>query len=228
HRPEAVRAVVGPAPLQGRHREVRVQARRRVECRARRRGRKPARVPWRQPRRRGAGADLPDLRVPGSPGARGAADRDLRAIRRQDQNHGPDRVPVGHGPRRHGRVGHAVGSRRVDGEARRAARRDEVGQMTRNPADAYIAAAPKAAQPHLRQLRAALKEAAPKAEERISYGIVGYFYPTRVVYFGGHAKHVALYPAGDAKGLEKYLYGASTLRFPLDEPLPIARIKSLV
>jgi len=100
--------------------------------------------------------------------------------------------------------------------------------MTRNPVDAYIAAAPKAAQPHLRQLRAALKEAAPKAEERISYGIVGYFYPTRVVYFGGHAKHVALYPAGDAKGLEKYLYGASTLRFPLDEPLPIARIKSLV
>jgi len=100
--------------------------------------------------------------------------------------------------------------------------------MTRNSVDAYIAAAPKAAQPHLRQLRAVIKEAAPKAEERISYGIVGYFYPTRMVYFGGHAKHVALYPAGDAKGLEKYLYGASTLRFPLDEPLPIARIKSLV
>jgi uncharacterized protein YdhG (YjbR/CyaY superfamily) len=49
-----------------------------------------------------------------------------------------------------------------------------------------------------------------------------------MIYFGGHAKHVALYPAGEAKGLEKYLYGASTLRFPLDEPLPIAKIKSLV
>ena len=94
--------------------------------------------------------------------------------------------------------------------------------------EAYIAAAPKAAQPHLRQLRALIRELAPKAEERISYGIVGYFYPTRMIYFGGHAKHVALYPAGDAKGLEKYLYGASTLRFPLDEPLPVAKIKSLV
>jgi uncharacterized protein YdhG (YjbR/CyaY superfamily) len=97
-----------------------------------------------------------------------------------------------------------------------------------NSPEAYIAAAPKAAQPHLRQLRALIRELAPKAEERISYGIVGYFYPTRMIYFGGHAKHVALYPAGDAKGLQKYLYGASTLRFPLDEPLPVAKIKALV
>ena len=94
--------------------------------------------------------------------------------------------------------------------------------------EAYIASAPKAAQPHLRQLRALIRELAPKAEERISYGIVGYFYPTRMIYFGGHAKHVALYPAGDAEGLRKYLYGASTLRFPLDEPLPVARIRALV
>ena len=94
--------------------------------------------------------------------------------------------------------------------------------------EAYIASAPQAAQPHLRQLRALIRQLAPKAEERISYGIVGYFYPTRMIYFGGHAKHVALYPAGKATGLEKYLYGASTLRFPLDEPLPVAKIKSLV
>ena len=94
--------------------------------------------------------------------------------------------------------------------------------------EAYIASAPRAAQPHLRQLRALIRQLAPKAEERISYGIVGYFYPNRMIYFGGHAKHVALYPAGEAKGLEKYLYGASTLRFPLDEPLPVAKIKALV
>ena len=94
--------------------------------------------------------------------------------------------------------------------------------------EAYIAAAPLAARPHLLQLRALIREAAPRAEERISYGIVGYFYPTRLIYFGAAAKHVALYPAGDAKGLERYLYGASTLRFPLDEPLPAAKIKALV
>jgi uncharacterized protein YdhG (YjbR/CyaY superfamily) len=94
--------------------------------------------------------------------------------------------------------------------------------------EAYIASQPRAAQPHLRRLRAAIKEVAPGAQERISYGIVGYFYPTRLVYIGGAAAHVALYPAGDAKGLKKYLYGASTLRFPLDQPLPLAKIKALV
>lgn len=98
----------------------------------------------------------------------------------------------------------------------------------KNDVDAYIAAAPQAAQPHLRQLRAAIKDVAPNAVERISYGIVGYFYPTRLIYFGGAKKHVAVYPAYDAKGLEKYRYGASTLRFPLSEPLPITRIKALV
>jgi uncharacterized protein YdhG (YjbR/CyaY superfamily) len=102
---------------------------------------------------------------------------------------------------------------------------------TRGPAadvDAYVASQPKAVQPYLRHLRAAIKEAAPKAQERISYGIAGYFYGGRLIYFGGAARHVALYPAGDAKGLEQFLYGASTLRFPLDQPLPIARIKALV
>lgn len=94
--------------------------------------------------------------------------------------------------------------------------------------EAYIASAPRASQAHLRRLRSAVKEAAPNAEERISYGIIGFFYPTRLVFIGGAEKHVAVYPAGDAKGLEKYLYGASTLRFPLDQPLPVARIKALV
>ena len=97
-----------------------------------------------------------------------------------------------------------------------------------NPIDAYIAAAPKAAQPHVRQLRATMRELAPKATERISYGIIGYFYPTRLFFIGAAKSHVAVYPAYDAKGLEKYRYGASTLRFPIDEPLPIAKIKALI
>jgi len=113
----------------------------------------------------------------------------------------------------------------------RSAGRSTTSPTRKSPAstpEAYIASQPKAAQPYLRLLRAAIKEAAPRAEERISYGIVGYFYPTRLVYFGGARNHVALYPAYDAKGLEKYRYGASTLRFPLDEPLPLAKIKALV
>ena len=94
--------------------------------------------------------------------------------------------------------------------------------------DAYIAAAPRAVRPRLRELRKAIRAAAPKAEERISYGIVGYFHHGRLIFFGNHAKHIGMYPAGDAKGLEKYQASKGTLRFPHDQPLPLARISKLV
>ena len=94
--------------------------------------------------------------------------------------------------------------------------------------DAYIAAAPKAVQPRLRELRKTIQTAAPKAEERISYGIVGYFYGGRLIYFAVHRNHIGLYPSGDAKGLEKYLHERATLQFPHDEPLPLAKIRKLV
>jgi uncharacterized protein YdhG (YjbR/CyaY superfamily) len=96
---------------------------------------------------------------------------------------------------------------------------------------AYIAAAPKAAQPHLRQLRALIKEAAPKAEERISYRMPHYRYRGRLVYFAAFDDHIGLYPAGYAekyKDLRKYMSGKGTLRFPLDEPLPAALIKRYI
>lgn len=97
--------------------------------------------------------------------------------------------------------------------------------------DAYIAAAPKAAQPLLRRLRALIKEAAPKAEERISYRMPHYHYHGRLVYFAAFKDHIGLYPAGYAekyKDLRKYMSGKGTLRFPLDEPLPAALIKRFI
>ncbi|HYU64574.1 MAG TPA: DUF1801 domain-containing protein [Verrucomicrobiae bacterium] len=94
--------------------------------------------------------------------------------------------------------------------------------------DAYIAAAPKAAQPLLRQLREMIREEAPDAEEKISYGIPFYEYRGRLVYIAAHKQHVALYPAGDANGLEVYLTQKSTLRFPIGQRLPIARIRKLI
>jgi uncharacterized protein YdhG (YjbR/CyaY superfamily) len=97
--------------------------------------------------------------------------------------------------------------------------------------DAYIAAAPKAAQPHLRQLRALIKEAAPMAEERISYKMPYYNYRGNLVYFSAFKNHIGLYPAGYAEKypeLKKYMAGKGTLRFPLDEALPVALIKKFV
>jgi uncharacterized protein YdhG (YjbR/CyaY superfamily) len=94
--------------------------------------------------------------------------------------------------------------------------------------DAYIEAAPNAARPHLRALRKTILTAAPKAQEKMSYGMPFYEYRGRLVYFAAFKKHVGVYAVGKAKGLEKYFYGASTLRFPFGEPLPAALIAKLV
>ena len=99
--------------------------------------------------------------------------------------------------------------------------------------DAYIAAAPAPTQPILRQLRAVIKAAAPKAEERISYGMPSYEYHGRLVYFAAFKNHVGLYAVGQehdsyAKELSGYLSGKSTARFPIGQPLPTALIRNVV
>jgi len=49
--------------------------------------------------------------------------------------------------------------------------------------DSYIKAAPQAVRDKLAQLRTLIKAAAPKAEERISYGMPYYGYEGRLAYF---------------------------------------------
>jgi uncharacterized protein YdhG (YjbR/CyaY superfamily) len=105
--------------------------------------------------------------------------------------------------------------------------------MTAKSVDAYITAAPMPAQTILRQLRQVIKAAAPKAEERISYGMPSYDYHGRLVYFAVFKNHVGLYAVGKAqdryaKELSAYLSGASTARFPIGEPLPVDLIRKVV
>ena len=97
--------------------------------------------------------------------------------------------------------------------------------------DAYIAAAPKAAQAHLRELRRIVRAAAPQAEERISYRMPYYHFHGRLVYFAAHTNHVGLYALGEtykAEGLQRYAAAKGTLQFPYGEPLPSAQIERLV
>lgn len=97
--------------------------------------------------------------------------------------------------------------------------------------DAYIAAAPKAAQPHLHQLRALIRETAPEAEERISYKMPSYRYRGNLVYFSAFKNHVGLYPGGHADKypeLARYMAGKGTLRFALGDPLPATLIKRFI
>ena len=99
--------------------------------------------------------------------------------------------------------------------------------------DGYLAAAPEAVRPLLAQLRQAIRKAAPEAEESISYGMPSYAHRGRLVYFAAWKKHVALYAAIPGEGayaeeLQPYLGAKSTLRFPVNEPLPVALIEKVV
>jgi uncharacterized protein YdhG (YjbR/CyaY superfamily) len=99
--------------------------------------------------------------------------------------------------------------------------------------DAYIAAAPKAAQPMLRQLRRAIRAAVPEADEGLSYRMPYYSYHGRLAYFAAHRQHVSLYAWGRvaeryARQVAKFRSSKSTLRFPFGTRIPVGLVQKLV
>ena len=98
--------------------------------------------------------------------------------------------------------------------------------------DAYIDAAPEAARPLLRELRALIRETVPEARESISYRMPYYSHLGRLVYFAAFEHHVGLYAtaAADryAPELKRYMSGKSTLHFAIGEALPVAGIRKLL
>ena len=99
--------------------------------------------------------------------------------------------------------------------------------------DAYIAAAPKAAQPLLNELREAIKTAAPQAKEKISYGMPSYEHHGRLADFAGYEGHVGLYGVAHVSSeqdaeVNKYLENQSTLRFSVGQKLPVSLVRKLI
>ena len=99
--------------------------------------------------------------------------------------------------------------------------------------DEYIAQAPKEVQEKLQELRAVIRITAPGAQERISYGMPYYDYKGRLVYFQLWKNHIGFYvptPVVEEhkSELQGYETTKATVRFPLDEQLPLALIEKLV
>ena len=99
--------------------------------------------------------------------------------------------------------------------------------------DEYIGLAEPKAKKALRDIRKTIKSAAPKAEEVISYQIPGYKYHGMLVFFAAWKNHISLYPAPwRAESLKKemsaYEGSKGTIKFPIDEPMPLALIKKMV
>lgn len=100
--------------------------------------------------------------------------------------------------------------------------------------DEYISSLPAELQSIMRQIRAVIQKAAPKATETISYGMPTYKLNGKpVVYFAAFKSHIGLYatPQGHEafeKELSKYKQGKGSVQFPLDEPMPLKLIERMV
>jgi len=97
----------------------------------------------------------------------------------------------------------------------------------------YLAAVTEDKRAALQKLRKAIKAAAPKAEECISYQIPAFRLNGKfLVAYGAGANHCAFYPGSVVQALKKELKGydtsKGTVRFPADKPLPSALVRKLV
>ena len=97
---------------------------------------------------------------------------------------------------------------------------------------AYIRAAPREGQPHLRRLYAILKGAAPQAEETIKWGTPFFVEPRFVFAFSAHKAHCSFAPslaamAAFRKELAKHETTRGLLKLPYDKPLHEALIRKI-
>ncbi len=99
--------------------------------------------------------------------------------------------------------------------------------------DGYIADFPKDIQQILKQIRATIKKAAPKAEEAIKYAIPTFILNGNLVHFAAYKNHIGFYatPSGHnqfEKELSCYKQGKGSVQFPLNEPMPLGLITKIV
>lgn len=96
----------------------------------------------------------------------------------------------------------------------------------------YAAAFPVTVQKRLREMRAAIKKAAPKAEEKISYSMPAFTLGSMLVYYAAHKNHIGFYPfttaiAAFKKELARYKTAKGSIQFPHSEPLPLDLISQI-
>ena len=99
--------------------------------------------------------------------------------------------------------------------------------------DDYIARHPKNIQEILEKIRATIKKAAPQAKETIKYQMPTFTQNGNLVHFAAYKSHIGLYPApreveAFKKELSDYEGSKSSIRFPIDKPIPLTLISRIV
>jgi uncharacterized protein YdhG (YjbR/CyaY superfamily) len=99
--------------------------------------------------------------------------------------------------------------------------------------DEYIATFPENVQIILEELRQAISESAPEAEEAISYQMPAFKLNGILVWFAAFKNHVGFYPKTSAieafkEELSGYEISKGTIRFPINKPVPLDLVKKIV
>ena len=99
--------------------------------------------------------------------------------------------------------------------------------------DEYIASFSPEVQAILEKIRVTIRDAAPDAQETISYNMPAFRLNGVLVYFAAFKKHIGFYPPlrGDArleKAISIYAGEKGNLQFPLDQPIPYGLIERIV
>ena len=99
--------------------------------------------------------------------------------------------------------------------------------------DEYIAGFPHDVQKTLKKIRSTIRKAAPGAQETIKYQMPTFTLKGNLLSFAAYKNHIGFYPApaGDEKfrtELSVYRAAKSTVRFPLDKPIPFDLISKIV
>ncbi len=101
-------------------------------------------------------------------------------------------------------------------------------------ADEYINSFPKNIQDVLKKIRSTLQKAVPEAEEVISYQIPAFKFHGWIFYYSVYTNHYSLscpppFSVFEAfkKELSPYELSKSTIKFPLDKPVPVKLIEAM-
>jgi len=99
--------------------------------------------------------------------------------------------------------------------------------------DEFIQNYPADTQAVLQGLRRAIREEAPGATEKISYGIPTFALNGNLVHFSAYEHHIGFYPGAApivafADELQPYETSKGTVRFPIEKPLPMDLIRKIV
>lgn len=99
--------------------------------------------------------------------------------------------------------------------------------------DEYISGCPAEVQDSLRLLRGLIREAAPDAEEKMSWQMPTFYLHGNLVHFAAQKSHIGLYPG--PSGVEafkgktaEYLTSKGAIRLPYGKPLPLGLIEEVV